>query len=138
LKHKPTAEEAAASVKTEKEQAERHRLEEAASIYFVQLSPRALIDTCGQPEQQKILGSAQQLDIAYPFADFVFRDLGMQNSSRSFMLGYVVEHLPKPGYWSLEMQRMYHEAALGIVQDVPCLARRLPKMLERVDAAGHY
>jgi len=141
LKHKPTQEESDAFVKSEKEREERRHLEEAASSYLEELQPATLIPACGQGEQsggQRVPYTGKKYDfrenthIKYPFGEFKFIYLGKHEKdtpgkscdtasascTASYYLGYA-EASSK--VWTLDFQVKYHEAALEVVQNIPCL-----------------
>lgn len=141
LRQKPTKDEVSEFVKTEKEQEERNRLEQVASNYLIELEHNILVEACGQGTQSQS-GSDfdSHLTVEYPFAEFKFRYLGMYDQSKpdrprcrgvsdSCVLRYSFEHVsaksPKPNFWDIELQVKYHNAALDVVQDIPCLLEKV-------------
>jgi hypothetical protein len=134
LTHKPTAEESAAFVKSEREQEERSRLEQVASNYLMQLKPMDLLAACGPGEQsggQKTAYSGKfdlrsDTDIKYPFAEFRFEYLGIYGTppEPSYMLDTANATAPSK-FWDLKLQVKYREQALEVVQAIPCLLNQV-------------
>jgi hypothetical protein len=133
LTHKPTKEESASFVTSEKEQEQRSRLEQVASNYLMQLNPADLLDACGRGEEsggQKLPYSGkndlrEDTRIKYPFAELKFSYLGMHGtpSKASYIIQTVkiVSTATPSDFWDIELQAKYHEAALEVVQNIPCL-----------------
>ena len=140
LTHKPTKEESAAFVTSEKEQEERSRLEQVANNYLMQLNPADVLAACGQGEQsggQKLPYSGvydlrEDTKIKYPFAELQFSYLGMQGtpSKPSYMI-QTASATPSSKFWNLELQIKYHEQALELVQAIPCLFSQVQERSNR-------
>jgi hypothetical protein len=133
LKHKPTEEESAAFVKSEKEQKEQNESEEAAYKYLAGLDPATLFAACGRGttsrgQKSQYSGNydlREDTKVKYPFAEFKFQYLGTHDNQPSYMLKSA--ETPNTGdisswhYWTLDSQIRNHGATLEFIQAMPCL-----------------